>query len=281
MPPPKSKTSIPTNPSCPFCKKDTMVVKIGMGKSKHDVFQRYKCKSCNKTFSDRPLKNITYPPKIIFTAISLYNLGNTKKQITSILTKRFNIEVPIPTIHSWLKRYQNVCTFINLRRKFVLDPKSLIRSRKLHHVQVYNFKYHQLKLNLAAKKFPQLRYYIVNIFDNCPNELFRAQGPRCSSLRIPIKPRRATKQNNAPKLAEFALFLTRATKDRHKEVQDFMLINDSATVIAELPAFIHPDEISRAEKKTYGIEISDTLTGHIDILQVRFDRIHVLDYREV
>ncbi|MEE9151613.1 MAG: PD-(D/E)XK nuclease family protein, partial [Thermoplasmata archaeon] len=110
-------------------------------------------------------------------------------------------------------------------------------------------------------------------------ELFRAEGPRCSTLRIDIKPIRVTKYNNAPKLAEFVLHLAKTGKDRHEKVQDFMLVNDSATIAMELPVFLESNELTKKEQKAYGIELSDTLTGHIDLLQVRFNQIHVLDYK--
>ncbi len=58
-----------------------------------------------------------------------------------------------------------------------------------------------------------------------------------------------------------------------------MLINDSATVAIELPVFFHSKELTNREKRTYGIDFSGILTGHIDILQVRFNKIHVLDFK--
>ncbi len=276
---PKSENKSSEIPYCPNCYKKINVIKIGHRRTKSDVFQRYKCKTCNKTFTERPLKHVTYPPKIIFTAISAYNRGHTKRETASILSRNYRIDVPVQTIHSWLRRYKSICTFTNLRQKYSLDPKTVIRSKKLHHVQIYNFKYHRLKLNLAAKKFPELKHYINGIFDHCPNELFRKDSPRCSSLRIDIKPRKVTKYNNAPKLAEYALNLAKTNKERHEKVQDFMLINDSATIATELPVFLHPSELTKKQKKTYGIKLPDTLTGHIDILQVRFNQIHVLDYK--
>lgn len=279
MNPPKSITSITMNPDCPYCKKNSMVVKIGYNRIKHEVYQRYKCKGCNRTFSDRPLKHVTHRSEIIFTAISLYNLGYIKKQVVNILSKRHKVEIPIPTIHSWLMRYRDICTFTKQRRRYKLDPVTIIKSKKLRHVQVYNFKYHQLKLNLTAKTFPELRNYIRDMFNHCPHKFFHSQGPRCSSLKIEIKPKKATKYNNAPKLAEYALHLAKTNRNRHQKIQDFMLINDSATVAVELPVFFHPKELSGREKKNYGIELSKTLTGHIDILQVRFNKIHVLDYK--
>jgi len=276
---PRLKNTTPLKPDCPNCNKNSFVVKIGRKKIKQEIYQRYKCKACNKTFSDRPLKHVTYPPKIIFTAISSYNLGNTKREVVNILSKKFKVDVPIPTIHSWLTRHQDICTFTKLRRRYNIDPKTIINSKKLHHVQVYNFKYHQLKLNFAAKKFPELRQYIKDMYTDCPKKLFTSEGPRCSSLRIEFNPRKITKNNNALKLAEYALLLAKTNRQRHEQVQDFMLVNDSATVAVELPVFFNPKELTVKEKKTYGIDVSKVLTGHIDILQVRFDKIHVLDFK--
>jgi transposase-like protein len=256
-----------------------MSVKIGMSNTKYGTYQRYKCKNCGKTFSDRPFQHATYPPEIIFTAISQYNLGNTKKKVAAILHKKFKMDVPIPTIHSWLKRYEKVCTFTTQRKRFKLDPNTTIQSKKLHHVQVYDFKYHQLKLNFAAKKFPSLRNFINEMYLHCPNKFFRSKGPRCSTLRVPFKPRKATKQNNAIKLAGYALQMARSNRDRHQKIQDFMLINDSATVAIELPVFLSSNELTNKEKRSYGLDFSGTLTGHIDVLQVRFNKIHVLDFK--
>ena len=184
-----------------------------------------------------------------------------------------------PTIYTWLERYKKICTFVSLRRKYTLDPQTIIKSKKLYHTQIYNLKYHDLKLNLAAKKFPELRRYIKEMFDGCPHELFRKESPRCSCLKIDIRPRRSTKYNNALKLTEYALTLAKTNKERHKRVQDFMLFSDSATIAVELPIYLHPNELTKRQQNAYGIDLSDTLTGHIDILQVRFNQIHVLDYK--
>jgi transposase-like protein len=266
-------------PQCPYCGKNRHIAKIGHRSTKRGIMQRYRCNICNKTFTETPLKHAQYPPKIIFFAISSYNLGHTKRQVTEILSKKFNADVPIPTIHSWLKRFQDVCTIAPLRKRYSFKPLSIIKSKKLHHVQVYNFKYHDLKLNLAAKKFPSLRKYIRDMYESCPNELFKKEGPRCSSLRIEIKPRKIPKANNAPKLANFGTTLARSSKSHHQKVEDFMLINDSATIATEIPVFVHPNELTKTQRKIIGLDIKRTLTGHIDILQVRFDRIHVLDYK--
>ena len=43
--------------------------------------------------------------------------------------------------------------------------------------------------------------------------------------------------------------------------------------------YIKPDELTKNEKKEYGIELDEPLSGHIDILQQRFTKIHILDFK--
>lgn len=266
-------------PRCPQCHKTSHIMKTGFRKTRSGPNQRYRCKACGISFTRRPFKHIMYPPEIISNAMTLYNLGYTKPEVANILSRKYRVRVPVQTIHSWTRRYQDICTFIKLRKKYSLDPKTTIKSRKLHHVQVYDFKFHELKINLAARRFPEIRKYVLAMFDHCPNHLYSVEGPRCSSLRINFKPRKVTKYNNAPRLAELGLLFAKNIKKRHEKVQDFMLVSDSATIATELPVFLEPDEITKSEQQFLGLEITEPLTGHIDILQVRFNQIHILDFK--
>ena len=71
-----------------------------------------------------------------------------------------------------------------------------------------------------------------------------------------------------------ALELSRTNHERHRTIEDFFLINDSATIATEVPVYLTPKEA-----KSFNISIPRTLTGHIDILQVRNNKIHILDYK--
>jgi ATP-dependent exoDNAse (exonuclease V) beta subunit len=71
-------------------------------------------------------------------------------------------------------------------------------------------------------------------------------------------------------------------KRRHDEIQRFMLITDSVTVAVEVPILLTPEDI-RHMQRVLGfqipIETDTTLTGHIDVLQIRNGKIHILDYK--
>ncbi len=68
--------------------------------------------------------------------------------------------------------------------------------------------------------------------------------------------------------------LAKTNRERHQVIEEFFLINDSATVAVEIPVYITPKEA-----RSHKISIPRTLTGHIDIIQVRNNRIQIMDYK--
>jgi hypothetical protein len=197
------------------------------------------------------------------------------------MQRKHKAKIPISTLNNWVKIFEDELSFIRLRKKFDIDPNTIIHSKKFHHQQVYEFKYHTLKTNFSKRFFPQLKTYITSITKIpyfIPESAFKA-GPRCSQLRIDLKPQKTTKHNNAPRLAELALTLAKTNRERHQVIENFFLANDSTTVAIEVPLYIKPDELTKEDQKDYGITLNQPLSGHIDILQQRFNKIHILDYK--
>ncbi len=58
-----------------------------------------------------------------------------------------------------------------------------------------------------------------------------------------------------------------------------MLFNDNDTIAIEVPVYLNPKELTKQEQNNYGINLSGPLSGHIDIIQVRWNKIHMLDYK--
>ena len=272
----------PELPKCPQCYIKQQVIRYGLRRSKYKEVQRFQCRKCKHTFSTEPLKRTSYPPEIIISAISKYNLGTTIAQTKKSIYRKFKTKVPKTTIQSWLERYADICTFTTtLRKQFDLDPNTIIRSKKFYHQQVYEFKYHTLKINIAGKNFPKLKSYITSIYKVpyfIPETAFQT-GPRCSEMRINIRPVKITKNNNAPKIAELAQTLAKTNHDRHSQVENFFLINDTATIAIEVPVYLKPNELTIKERSNYSINLKEPLSGHIDIIQVRYNKVHILDYK--
>jgi transposase-like protein len=284
--PSKSRRPIKTRhtPACPNCKSNRHIVLYGKRRTKAGPAQIYRCINCSRNFTSRPLKYAQYPDRIILNAVSTYNLGYTQKETLSRINKRFKTKISQPTLSTWLKRYSDLCTFNRLRKKYVIDPKEIIVSKKFHHQQVYEFKYHKLKLNIAGKKYPGIKTYIQEVLASLDNSLFET-GPRCSapsedikqSLLKNILPKievKRFKNNNAVKIASLSRELARTNRERHNKIQNFFLINDSATVAIEVPVYLRPKEA-----RAFKIPLTAPLTGHIDILQMRRGQVHVLDYK--
>lgn len=258
--------------SCPFCQ-GKAVVKAGQRLKREGRVQKYYCKNCKKYFCSSSLPHKTYPPQVILNGITFYNLGYKLDVAHKKLGSQFKQSVPKSTFHSWIKQYEDICTFTKYRRKFSFTPKEIIKEKVFQHHQEYAFKMHRLKINILAKKFPEVRKYLWRIQQNCPNEIF-AQGLRCSDFIIPdiYLKRIKTKNNNAVALTKLALLLAKRNKDRHSVVQDFMLINDTATIATEVPVYLQAADIPQ-------LNLNQPISGHIDILQIRWDKIWILDYK--
>src|SRR3989338_1564134 len=123
--------------------------------------------------------------------------------------------------------------------------------------------------------FPKKSDFIVN--KNPLNQ--RASQIKFNHLRI----NQIKKQNQANQLAKLALNLASTNNDRHQSVQDFMLINDSTTIAAEVPVYLTNWDVGYYRNQNGFIFPLDAyttpITGHIDILQIRNGLLHILDYK--
>jgi len=99
------------------------------------------------------------------------------------------------------------------------------------------------------------------------------EGPRCSSLDIDPGTETKDEDNLTPELTQLAFNSQPKNSDKspHETVQDFFLINDSTTVCTELPVFINPQETDN--------DVDEPITGHIDLVQIRYDDLFILDYK--
>ncbi|MGB2705270.1 MAG: hypothetical protein WBC74_00185 [Candidatus Omnitrophota bacterium] len=288
---------------CPYCDaRDAM--KFGIRKYRFYSAQKFRCKSCNKNFTDKELSHISYPAKVILKAISLYNLGYPQKHVIKEILRRYDVKVPQRTISEWLKRYSNPCTYHILRKEAIklFKPKDIILSEKLEHKQVYNFKLHLGKLALLQErhalkeeKLKALRAYLNRVIGKekeskpFPHHIFTIapedpqEETRASKLNIELlKITKQSKSNFANKLADLAIKASPNNYKRHENVQDFMLINDSVTIATEVPVYLTRNDISYFKRSNFNFnfkEYKTPITGHIDILQIRNGLIYILDYK--
>jgi len=92
------------------------------------------------------------------------------------------------------------------------------------------------------------------------------------------------KHNFACRLAGMVLQAVNDNRKRHEVLQRFMLCNDSVTVACEVPVYIDTTDIEHMRDKLGFVIPFDTaglgtITGHIDIIQLRNGAVHILDYK--
>lgn len=258
---------------CATC--GTPGIKAGSRKTRLGRIQKFYCKICKRNFGASPIPRRQYSPATILGAISSYNLGRTLADTQRSVARQTRAKVPSSTLHSWIQQFSSLCTFTPLRKHYSPDPDSVIHSKTFEHKQEYKFAFHRLKTNVLCKRpFPQIRRYLWFISEQCPNKLFQSgEGARCSDRNLPhLSLRLVRKETNAQGLAKLGLLLAKRSKDRHPAIQHFMLVNDSATVAVEVPVYLYPYEAP-------DLGLTGTLTGHIDVLQVRGRHVWILDYK--
>jgi len=265
--------------SCPFCGKKR-VVKKGKRKSKLIEKQLYLCKVCKKRFALNNLENKTYPAKVVVNAISCYNLGNSLRTVSRLMNSKFKVMTQRSTIHNWIKNYEEFCTYHKLREKSLrmYKPERLVFEKVFDHQQPYKYKYHKAKAKMFLNNFRGLRSYLLMMHSRCPNNLFLSDNARCSCIRL--KPNVPVRQsfNNACRLTGLALKSVDDNMKRHERIQEFMLLNDSCTLAAEVPVWMSQEELLRYPFLK-DVVSENSLTGHIDLVQVRFGKVYILDYK--
>ena len=83
-------------------------------------------------------------------------------------------------------------------------------------------------------------------------------------------------------MAGFALQAVSNNKRRHDAVQHFMVTNDSVTVAAEIPIYLIRKDVTYFRVQhglAIPLNLEQTLSGHIDLVQIRNGSIHILDYK--
>ena len=248
-------------PQCPRCGPKGHVVNYGKRKAKNRTAQRYKCMSCDRTFSTEPIKRAVYNSTAILAAVTYYNLGHTLEETACEINRRFKVRPSEPTIASWSKRLARTCSFAKLRKRYKIDPERLLVAKPCKNGK--SFVRHELKLNIAGKAFPGIKDFI------------KGADATIEPTAIPVScaGRKTTRRwrNVATTMAFMALITARTRQERLEEIQRFFLANDASTFAANVPITLSPQEST---------DLQAPFAGHMDLLQLRNGKIYILDYRE-
>jgi len=292
--------------ACPYCSSKDFI-KRGTRKNKHQVVQLYECKSeeCGRTFSAQDVKGKHFPLNVIIEGMSYYNLGFTLEQSCSFLKQKFGVNPGPETLSEWIGQYSQLCRYERLRPYAVkmYSPQDVVEVVTMAHRQLYRFRYHRAKTRLMLeeeyrnRRLQPLKEFLDNISSVTPHQYFQ-EGERMSEIRSKFDKADMivkSKFNYANRLAAFVLQAVKDNKQRHEQLQRFLIANDSCTVATEVPVYIRREDVEHMENDLKfkvtddgKIEIKGNkkpqplpklLTGHIDIVQIRNGQIHLMDYK--
>jgi len=149
----------------------------------------------------------------------------------------------------------------------------------------------------TSKRFQPIADYLEKSQKSIPHHIFipklaleygenKTRLERASQINLQTLPvqtiQKREKQNLANNITRAALTIAKDNKSRHQAVQDFFLINDSTTIAAEIPVYLTQHDLLYFFKKGFLINpkaYQTPITGHIDILQLRNNLLHILDYK--
>ena len=141
-------------------------------------------------------------------------------------------------MHNWLNEFSDICSFREIRNRTLKGYKKgevVFTNLFKHHGLDYKFRYHKAKLGKLASNYPGLIRYLKCFESGCPIEMFEG-GERCSRLRLRVDIKKSTRRNQACRVG-----ILKAIKDnrrRHEGIEEFMLINDKATIACEIPIWL-------------------------------------------
>ncbi len=202
--------------------------------------------------------------------MTFYNQGFTLEETTKVLNKRFKSTITKSSIQRWIQEYQGICTYASLRAGLMkrYGKDSVVSKTFDYRGLAYNFKYHKGKLEVLGREYPSLVSFIKRCEAGCP-PFFNAIENRCSQLglEVTIEKTVSVSENQMCRRAALAVSSAPTKKKRHSLVENFMLINDDATVAVEVPVWLWEKNLKLS------------IAGHIDLIQIAQGQVYILDYK--
>ena len=241
---------------CRFCNSNN-IVKKGKRKTKTKEKQLYLCKGCFHIFSLDTTAGKRTQPIIILEALTRYSQNYTLEEIQYLILKKYKTKRAVSTIHDWIREFNPE------HKKY---PPVQIKSFKFNHSGlIYNYKYSLSKIKKAID-YPHLISYLINLPNFIDSKKF-SSSKRCSRQNLNLNTNITHYQNNTlNKVTKKALELASSNKQRHNIIENYLLSCSKNTIATEIPIWFWDKHLG-------------SITGHIDIIQVKNNNIHILDYK--
>lgn len=155
--------------------------------------------------------------------------------------------------------------------KTYISPMPIKIKSLEHHGFYIRYRLHTLNMNSVPAS---LQDFLTGIFDGIPQALFtHPENPGCSGMRIDTAiEMRELSDHPVIGYAQESKTHTKF-KSRHENLQQWFLLNDPQSIVAELPVWV--DETESKELLKLGFP----LTGHIDLLRYDDSKVEIWDYK--
>ena len=245
---------------CKFCRSEK-IVKDGQRKLSQSLNQKYLCVNCGKRFSAKKGK---FDRAVVLFAISTYNSGMSLARTAALITRTFRTSVDPATISRWVRKYGN--SFRAVRDQLLKNykGKEIVATRPfVHFGLVYPFMLHRPKVDELCINYG-LKDYLLGLGPWA--DRYFSSGIRCSQLKTVSNVEIEEKKNYLCSAVGFILGACTDLKERHALVQKYLLYNDTNTIATEVPVWAYDKKLG-------------AICGHIDVLQIKADRVRIADYK--
>ena len=256
---------------CKYCQ-SARIVKAGKRKIKAGVRQMFKCAECGRRFSNLNRSDKHTHPAAILDALTMVCQGRTYEEAIFALRKKHRLTVTKGAISKWVREYDP--DYLKIRHLNARHGQ-IVRSYLFTHGGInYNYKLHLPKL--ATCPFEELKSYLLKLPESIDHAMFEKAARGEEDGEAPARASQLVLTDNHG-LREFtdtrlsraaldALSLALSNRQRHQVVEDYLLSCDRNTIAVEVPVYFHHREFG-------------SVTGHIDVLQINFGKVQILDFK--
>lgn len=202
--------------------------------------------------------------RAILSAILLRCRGFTLEEIAVELGRRHGLRRAESTVSRWLAEFQP--PFLEIAGSLPIPRGPLIQSWLFTHRKLnYLYQLHRAKV-VFAKPFNRLINYLTTLPRTLDHGVFE-RSIHCSGARFIQNPGLIHYRNSLLSQATLmGVKLSVSNRARHQTVEDILLHTDRNTIATEVPVYYEDRHLG-------------PVAGHIDVLQINYGCVHILDYK--